>query len=132
MEKLAEQLRRLTFATPPQAPEVAVATTIRLWEALAVILVPIIGVGSFRSLLDRSLHLNGKTFPWLALDMRTWDNADRFSGLRDSLNSRHPTEAASASLALLTTFVETLVGLIGVPLVTNVLRLAWGDHIIQR
>jgi hypothetical protein len=132
MEKLTEQLRQQISASAPQTPEGAVATTISLWDALAKTLVPIIGDDSFRSLLERSLHLNGKNFPWLVLDMRTWDHSDRFSGLRDNLNSRDPVEAADAGLALLTTFVETLVELIDVPLVSNILRSAWGDHIIQR
>ena len=132
MEQLTAQLREQLLASAAQTPEGAVDFTIGLWEALAARLVPIIGDDGFRSLLARSLHLTSKNFPWLAMDLSAWDHSDRFSGLRANLNCRNPGEAAAAGLALLTTFVETLVALLDVPLVSNILRSAWGDHFVQR
>ena len=126
------QLQEQLLASAAQTPEEAVDFTIGLWEALAACLIPIIADDGFRSLLERSLHLTSKTFPWLAMDLRVWDHSKRFSGLRANLNCRNSGEAAAAGLALLTTFIETLVAFLGVPLVSNLLRAAWGDHIVQR
>ncbi len=125
MENLKAQLHKQIFADALQTPEGVVDTILRLWEALAVQLVPIIGDDGFQSLLDRCLHLTSKQFPWLAMNLHAWDHSDRFSGLRENFNSRNPDEAAAAGLALLTSFIETLVQLIDVPLVSNVLRAAW-------
>lgn len=132
MEKLTAQLHEQLLASAARTPAEAVDFTIGLWEALAARLIPIINDDGFRSLLERSLHLTSKTFPWLAMDLSARDHSKRFSGFKANLHSRNPGEAAAAGLALLTTFVETLVALLGVPLVTNLLRSAWGDHVLQR
>ena len=132
MEKLTAQLQQQLLASAAQTPAEAVDFTIWLLEALAARLIPIIDDDGFRSLLERSLHLTSKTFPWLAMDPSARDHSKRFSGLKANLYSRSPGEAAAAGPALLTIFVETLVALLGVPLVTNVLRSAWGDHVPQR
>ena len=132
MDKLTAQLQEQFLASAAKTPAEAVDFAIGLWEALAARLIPVIDDDGFRSLLERSLHLTSKKFPWLAMDLNAWDHSKRFSGLRANLHCRNPGEAAAAGLALLTTFVETLVALLGVPLVTNVLRSAWGDQIVQR
>jgi hypothetical protein len=132
MDKLAAQLQEQLLAKEAQTPEEAVDITIGLWEALAARLVPIIGGDGFQSLLERSLHMTSPDFPWLAMDLHAWDHSQRFSGLRANLNCRHPSEAAAGGLALLVTFVETLVALLDVPVVSNILRAAWGEHIGQR
>jgi hypothetical protein len=66
------------------------------------------------------------------MDLKEWDHSHRFSGLQANLDSRNTAEAGEAGAVLLTTFVETLVKLLDVPVVTNVLRAAWGDDIAQR
>jgi hypothetical protein len=132
MDRLTAQLQEQLLASAAQTPAEAVDFTIGLWEALAARLIPIIGDDGFRSLLQRNLHLTSKVFPWLAMDLSAWDHSERFSGLRANLRCRNPGEAADAGLALLTAFVETLVALLGVPVVSNLLRSAWGDHIVQR
>ena len=132
MEKLTAQLQEQLLVIAAQPPKEAVDFMIRSWEALAARLTPIIGDDGFQSLLERSLHLTSKNFSWLVMDLGAWDHSKRFSALKTNLNCRTPSEAAAAGLALLTTFVETLVVLLGVPLASNVLRSAWGDHIVQR
>jgi hypothetical protein len=126
--QLHEQLLQKVF----QTPEEAINYTIELWEALAARLVPIIGAEGFQSLLDRSLHMTSTTFPWLAIDLIVWDHSEFFSGLKANLSQRTPAEASSGGLALLLTFVETLVALLDVEVVSNILRSAWGDHVVQR
>ena len=132
MNKLTAQLQEQFLASAAQTPQEAVDFMIGLWEALAACLIPITADDGFRSLFERSLHLTSKTFPWLAINLGAWDRSKRFSGLRANLDCQNSDEAAAAGFALLTTFVETLVALLGAPLVSNVLRSAWGDHVIQR
>jgi hypothetical protein len=125
MEKLTVQLLEHIRDNALPGPDDAVDSSIRMWEALAAQLIPVVGADGFQSLYDRCIHLTSKRFAWLAMDLGSWDHSARFSVLRDNLNSRHPAEAATAGLALLTTFIETLVELVGAPLVGNVLRAAW-------
>jgi len=132
MENLLAHLEQQVFANAVLTSEEVVDAMIGAWESLAARLVPVIGNEDFRSLLDRSLHLTSIQFPWLAMDLSVWDHSSRFSSLRDSFNSQPSSELALGGLALLTSFVKTLVELIGVPLVSNILRSAWGDHIVQR
>jgi hypothetical protein len=107
-------------------------STILHLETLAAQLLPVIGNESFQSLFSRSLHMTSRQFPWLAMDLKEWDHTNRFSGLQANLGSRNASEAGAAGAVLLTTFVETLVQLLDVPIVTNVLRAAWGNDIAQR
>lgn len=107
-------------------------STILHFESLAAQLIPIIGPESFRSLLRRSLHMTRRRFPWLALDLEEWGHTNPFSGLHANLDSRNAAEADEACAILLITFVETLVKLVGVTVVTSLSRAAWGGDIAQR
>lgn len=132
MEKLKTQLKTHLSVAAGQKQADGGNTTIRHFEALAAQLLPVIGDDSFQSLLSRSLHLTSRRFPWLAMDLKEWDHTNRFSGLQANLDSRDVAEASAAGAVLLTTFVETMVALLDVPIVTNVLRAAWGKDIAQR
>lgn len=132
MEELKTQMETHFLAAAVQTQASGDNTTILHLEALASQLLPVIGEDSFQSLLNRSLHLTSRRFPWLAMDLKEWDHTNRFSGLQANLDSRNRTEASAAGAVLLTTFVETMVALLDVPIVTNVLRTAWGDDIAQR
>ena len=132
MEALKLQLQaHLSAASADVQPGSRNSTILHL-EALAAQLLPIIGNNSFQSLLSRSLHLTSRDFPWLAMDLKEWDHTNRFSSLQTNFESKTAAEAVAAGATLLTTFVETLVELLDVPVVTNVLRAAWGGDILQR
>ncbi|OGB23752.1 MAG: hypothetical protein A3I66_15935 [Burkholderiales bacterium RIFCSPLOWO2_02_FULL_57_36] len=102
-----------------------------MWERLASELVAIIGQGGFDSLYSRSLHLAVVTFPWLAAGYPSQQAGSRFAGLQTSLEGRDFTEASEASIALLITFIDILVTLIGESLTTSILRAAWGDDALD-
>ena len=103
-------------------PEPAKADTIVLWERLAVELVAIIGHSGFDTLYARSIHVVRVEHPWLA------EGSDpRFEKLRASLTGQEQAPAGAASIALLTTFTDTLIQLIGESLTTAILRSAWGQ-----
>ncbi|CAN7475228.1 hypothetical protein [Duganella sp. LjRoot269] len=103
-------------------PETAKADTIVLWERLAIELVAIIGHSGFDTLYARTIHMVRMEHPWLA------EGADpRFEKLRASLEGQEQVPAGTASIALLTTFTDTLIQLIGESLTTAILRSAWGQ-----
>ena len=132
MEELKSQLETHLGMAAAEIRAGGGNSTILHFEALAGQLLPVLGDESFQSLFSRSLHLTSRRFPWLAMDLKEWDHTNRFSGLQANLDSRNATEAGAAGVVLLTTFVETLVKLLDVPIVTNVLRAAWGNDIVQR
>ncbi len=132
MDELKSQLETHLSAAAKEIQAGGGNSTILHLESLAAQLLPVIGHESFQSLLNRSLHMTSRRFPWLAMDLKEWDHTKRFSGLQANLDSRNATEAGEAGAVLLTTFVETLVKLLDVPVVTNVLRAAWGNDIVQR
>lgn len=132
MDELKSQLETHLSAAAKEIQAGGGNSTILHFESLAAQLLPVIGPESFQSLLSRSLHMTSQRFPWLAMDLKEWDHTNRFSGLQANLDSRNAAEAGEAGAVLLTTFVETLVKLLDVPVVTNVLRAAWGNDIAQR
>jgi hypothetical protein len=104
-------------------PETGKADTIVLWDRLAVELVAIIGHSGFDTLYARSIHVVRAQHPWLA------EGSDpRFEALRTSLAGQEQAAADAASIALLTTFTDTLIQLIGESLTTAILQSAWGQN----
>jgi hypothetical protein len=105
-------------------PETVTADTIVLWERLAIELIAIIGHSGFDTLYARSIHLVRAQHPWLA------EGGDpSFERLRTSLEGQDPAPAGAASIALLTTFTDTLIQLIGESLTTAILKSAWNQDI---
>ena len=104
-----------------RSPGTIRADVIVLWERLAVELSGIIGQGGFDTLYARSVHVARARHPWLD------EGADPgFDKLRPALEGQEPAAVGEASVALLITFTDTLIQLIGVPLTTAILRSAWG------
>lgn len=114
-----------------QRPEEFLDVTIHLWERLARDLVTLIGEGGFQSLYSRSVHVTGRTFPWLVLNSPSMQVDFRFTGLKKSFEERDFTEASEASIALLSFFIDILSSLIGELLTTSILRSAWGDDALD-
>ncbi|GGC63197.1 hypothetical protein [Undibacterium terreum] len=114
-----------------QRPDAPVDVTIHLWERLAAELIQIIGEGGFQSLYTRSLHLAGKTYPWLAVNQPPQNTESRFSSLRMDLEGQQAKTCCEASIALLATFIDILSLLIGEQLTTGILRSAWGDDAMK-
>ncbi len=110
-----------------QRPEAIVDVTMQLWERLASELILLIGEGGFQSLYSRSLHLAGETYPWMLIRHPSQATDSRFAGLKMSLEEQGAAEAGEASIALLDTFIDILISLIGELLTTSILRSAWGD-----
>jgi len=114
-----------------QPTEKAADAAIKLWEQMAVQIISIVGEEGFDSLFARSLFLSQSTFPWLAANPLP-KAEHRFLELKGSLEDQAPAQASEANSLLLITFTDILASLIGEPLTTRILHLAWGDDISTR
>lgn len=131
MTPIDAQRHKIITRLVMQRPEAMLDITLHLWTRLGAELVSIIGEGGFQSLYSRSLHLTGKTFPWVLLDPPAQEMSSRFAGLKTSLEGQDSKEASEASIALLSIFVDILGSLIGDHLTTSILRSAWGDDALD-
>lgn len=101
------------------------AATLRVYDALAGQLAPLIGDGGVRALTARSLHLVQRDFPWLAEAQEPDPSKGPLAQLGFYMERQEPAvaaEAATAALAALGGLLETL---IGATLTMRVLRAAW-------
>ncbi len=125
--------RLIASRLAPVRPEEVVERAVQLWTSLASELIPIIGEAGFAIIYARSLHLNQSAFPWLPAPPPVPKQADSlFTSLATSLNERTPAETGEACQALLITFTDMLVVLIGESITTSILRAAWGDDAPER
>ena len=118
--------RVLSLALSRESGNVARAT-IRLWEAAASELMPIIGTDGFLVVYDRSIQLTRSTFPWLSPVPTAQRTEAPFKDLADVLDARDPSDARAASHTLLLSFTELLILLIGDAMTTRFLLRAWDD-----
>lgn len=84
-----------------------------------------IGSQATGALYARSVHLTRPAFQWLTQTAADPPEA-RLAALQDDLSAREPSEARKAGEALLLTFADLLVSLIGEPLTHRLLSSAWG------
>lgn len=108
----------------PDASAVAEAA-ISSWHRVAARLIPVIGAGGVDVLFNRSLHLTCTAFPWLTIPGDHRDNIALLASLKERLAVCNPDIAAEASNALLGTFVELLMSLIGESLTERLLISVW-------
>jgi hypothetical protein len=126
-----EQRRQMIRRAVVQRPEAFIDVTICLWQRLASELCPIIGEGGFQSLYARSLHVTSALYPWIT-DTHPQQQTDfRFNDLIINLKARDVKEASEASIALLSTFIDILAGLIGELLTNGLLQAAWGEDALD-
>lgn len=108
-------------------PHPVAQSSVQLWESLAEELVSIIGEGGFQSLYIRSIHLNSKAFPWMAIEHSSLQMASRFANLKKCFEGQPEKNICDANCALLITFIDILALLIGELLTARILHSAWGD-----
>ena len=95
------------------------------WREIEEALTPIIGVGGVSALHRRSIHLLRDEHPWLAKELGAELRAGDYSALASVLSQRSGEAAASASGALLQTFHDLLVTLIGSSLTERLMGPIW-------
>jgi hypothetical protein len=117
MPKAAEE------ATAGEIAGAAVATWGRMGEALS----PVIGHAGFAALLKRSLFLARAGHPCLTAVFEASPEPGNFDVLRATLSQQPQVAAAAAQEALVKTFHDLLINLIGGSLTERLLCSVWND-----
>lgn len=102
---------------------------ISMWQITGIILNPILGRISVDSLYQRSLFLTGQVHPWLANAYGGVQSSTDFARLKSAVMQQDGADAAAGGGALLQTFYEMLIRLIGPAVTEKLLRTMWEDHL---
>jgi len=104
----------------PDAKHTADAT-ITVWEDFATALTPIIGRQGVSALYNRSVALTAQIHPWLASCRASEDHSVDLHAFQSVIALQSDENAAAGTDALLQTFYDVLVSLIGSPLCEQLL-----------
>ena len=104
---------------------------VSLWEALASQVISVVGEGGFDSLFSRSVFLGQSEFPWLAEIAHFPKTAGRFEPLQTCLKKQTTALADAANSQLLVSFIGIIASIIGDQLTMSILRLAWGNEVMD-
>lgn len=102
-------------------------TAIILWEQMATKIISIVGENGFKSLYVRSISLNVSKFSWLTAYNPKSETNNQFTELKLCLEKQTSNQIIEVNNQLLMTLTDILASLIGEPLTTNILCMAWGD-----
>jgi hypothetical protein len=130
MALIDEQRHRMIRQAVLRHPDRVGDASAALWRSLALHLCAIIGNHGFTLLYERSVHQLAASQPWLANQPPPLGEP-AFAELQRRLQQQDSATAGEASVALLTTFLETLTLLIGELVTASILRAAWGDDTIN-
>jgi hypothetical protein len=109
----------------PDANAISEATAVT-WRLVESQLVPVIGARGLDVLFRRALHQTTTAFPWLAASVDRGGSAGPLPSLMACLATQHAPAATEAAYALLSTFADLLVTLIGKSLTERLLTPVWG------
>jgi hypothetical protein len=123
-----EIIKSLTAINTGEVADAAINS----WEQMATQIISIVGEDGFNSLYERSIFLTQSTFPWLAASLLPPHTDQRFAELKMSFEGQTPAQISEANVLLLITFTDILASLIGEPLTTRILSLAWNTDISDR
>jgi len=111
--------------TLPNPPALFVAEAVfERFQQIQAVLAPVIGSGGVIALYERSRHLSGRSYAWLAPPKEGLNNGMDLEDLK-ALVARQGDESAAAGAGfLLRSFHELLAGLVGVALTRQLLGAA--------
>ena len=101
------------------------AAAVSTWGAIAAALSPIIGHGGVVALFQRSMHLTRVNYPWLPAADESALRGNGFAALGVALAQQAGLDASAAQTALLHTFRDLLLSLIGSSLTERLLGSVW-------
>jgi len=107
--------------------EKVVDAAINLWKQIATNIISIVGESGFDSLYVRSIFLSSSKFSWLATYNPKSEIGNQFIELKICFEKQKPEHIKEANKQLLITLTDILASLIGEPLTTKILCMAWGD-----
>lgn len=116
-------IKILTARDSEKAAEMAIV----LWQQMASKIISIVGETGFNSLYIRSVLLNTSKFSWLTIYNPKSENIHQFTELKLCFEQQTSSLIIEANNQLLITLTDILASLIGEPLTTNILCMAWGD-----
>ena len=94
-------------------------------------LAPIIGKGGVAALYKRTVHLVGRTYPWLGLREGPSTSIDT-GDLTIALSQQTAADAAAGGSAVLQTFCDLLISLVGASLTERLLRPVLGEFPFEK
>lgn len=97
------------------------------WFNLYAALSPIIGNGGVMTLFKRSVSMTRAAHPWLASMPEEFELPGDFTALQAALAQQASIEAAAGNKAVLQTFLDILMSLIGESLAERLLSSVWDD-----
>ena len=101
------------------------AAAVSTWGEIAAALSTIIGHGGVVALYQRSLHLTRADYPWLSAADESELRVNGFAALGTALAQQTSLDAAAAQAALMHTFRDLLLSLIGSSLTERLLGSVW-------
>ena len=121
-------VRVLTRQAGPGADAAALAVAARrAYDALARVLVPLIGQVGIDALATRAVHLAQRDYPWLVTTREPEQAEGPFTQVSFSLEWQEPALATEAAAAVFAIFTSLLVTFIGEPLTRRLMRNAWPE-----
>lgn len=116
---------RLAAETVDAAKVAEIAVSI--WQGVGAVLSPIIGQPGVAALFKRSIYLARTAHPFLAPTLAGAPQPGELAALQAALALQCHADAVAANAALLQTFNDLLIALIGKSLTERLLRPVW-DH----
>jgi len=105
------------------------AANAAIWREIEAALTPVMGRRAVAALYRRSLYLTSAYYPWLASAHTKSQEATDTSGLESLLARQGVDIAVRGSAALLQTFHDLVVSLIGASLVDRLLGAVWSNSL---
>jgi len=127
MDKYDLQRHQLIAMLVSKNDEETADAAIILWGQMASKIKSIIGESGFNSLYVRSVLLSVSKFSWLTTYNPKSENTHQFTELKLCFEKQTSNQIVDVNIHLLITLTDILASLIGEPLTTNILCMAWGD-----
>jgi len=127
MDKYDLHRHRLIKTLTAKDNEKVADAAIILWQQIATNIISIVGESGFDSLYVRSIFLSASKFSWLASYNPKPEIRNQFAELKICFEKQTPDHIKEANKQLLITLTDILASLIGEPLTTQILCMAWGD-----
>jgi hypothetical protein len=128
MDKNDKLRHRLIAMLVAQNNEKTTDAAIILWGQMSAKIISIVGESGFNSLYVRSVLLSASKFSWLATYNPKTENTHQFTQLKLCLEKQTSNQIVDGNIHLLIALTDILASLIGEPLTTNILCMAWGNE----
>jgi hypothetical protein len=133
MERSADSPIEVEFARrflDQMDTELITNALVSMWQEIDAVLCPIIGQRGVAALYHRTIHLTGRTYPWLVNSPENPQTFIDLTHLKALLMQQERLLVIASGGLLLKTFSELLVSLVGLSLAERLLR-SVGAHLFS-